>query len=166
MTVMPTYERVSLRNLRVFLKLSIPEDQKHILSTSNLKTLWQSVIWAPYSKLFLIRENGCGVGYVYIYCYAKTKKYNVGRLLIDERYQNRGLGRQALLWALDYLYSHGAPRVLLSVHPDNAAARKLYESVGFQYCEGHYWGKEMVMMHRPEQPEDPSVCACQPNDPE
>ena len=48
------------------------------------------------------------------------------------------------------LYAHHAPRVLLSVHPDNTTARKLYESVGFRYCEGQYWGKEMVMMHHPE----------------
>ena len=147
---MLTYERITIRNLRDYLKLSIPEEQKRILAASNLKTLWQSIIYLPFSRLFLICENGQGVGYVYIYCYAKTKKYNIGRLLIDEHCQNRGIGRQALLWALAYLYAHHAPRVLLSVHPENAAARKLYESVGFRYCEGRYWGREMVMRHRPE----------------
>ena len=146
---MLTYERVSLRNLSSFLKLSIPEEQRHILRTSNLKTFCQSVIYMPYSKLFLIRENDQGVGYVFIYCYAWTKKYNVGRLLIDSRYQGRGFGKEALLWALDYLYTRHAPRVLLSVHPDNTNARKLYESVGFTYCEGKCWGEEMVMVHRP-----------------
>lgn len=151
---MLTYERVSMRNLREYLKLSISEDHKRILATSNLKTLWQSIVYMPFSKLFLICENGRGVGYVYLYCCAKTKKYNVGRLLVDKRCQKQGIGRQALLWALAYLYAHHAPRVLLSVHPDNAAARNLYESVGFRYCEGHYWGKEMVMMHQPESVKD------------
>ena len=146
---MLTYERVSLRNLHTFLKLSISKEQMRILHTSNLKTFLQSVIGFYYSKLFLIRENGTGVGYVYLYCYAKTKKYNVGRLLIDKRYQGRGIGRQALAWALAYLYARNAPRVLLSVHPENVTARKLYETVGFTYCEGRYWGDEMVMMHRP-----------------
>ncbi len=149
---MLTYERVSMRNLPSFLKLSILEEQQAILRTSNLKTFCQSFIYMPYSKLFLIRENGQSVGYVYIYCYARTKKYNVGRLLIDRRYQGRGFGKEALLWAMDYLYAHHAPRVLLSVHPDNTNARKLYESVGFTYCEGKYWGQEMVMMHRPYAP--------------
>ena len=149
---MLTYERVSMRNLPSFLKLSIPEEQQAILRTSNLKTFCQSIIYMPYSKLFLIRENGRGVGYVYIYCYARTKKYNVGRLLIDRQYQGRGFGKEALLWAMDYLYAHHAPQVLLSVHPDNTNARRLYESVGFTYCEGKYWGQEMVMMHRPYAP--------------
>lgn len=147
---MLTFERVNIRNLRSFLELSIPEDQKSILATSNAKTYLQSVIGKRYSKLFLIRKDRNAVGYVYIYCYAKTKKYNVGRLLIDARYQNRGIGRQALLWAMDYLYARNAPRLLLSVHPENTAARKLYESVGFRYIEGHYWGKEIVMIHHPE----------------
>lgn len=146
---MLTYERVSLRNLHTFLKLSISKEQMRILHTSNLKTFLQSLVGFYYSKLFLIRENGNGVGYVYLYCYAKTKKYNVGRLLIDERYQGRGIGRQALAWALAYLYARNAPWVLLSVHPENVTARKLYETVGFTYCEGRYWGDEMVMMHRP-----------------
>ena len=154
---MLTYERVTSKNLRVFLKLSIPKEQKRILTTSNAKTFLQSVVGRQYSKLFLIREDENAVGYVYLYCYAKTKKYNVGRLLIDAQYQNRGIGRQALLWALDYLYTRNAPRVLLSVHPENTAARKLYESVGFRYIEGHYWGKEMVMVHRPSTPPVSSV---------
>lgn len=146
---MLTYDKVTLRDLPAYLSLSIPQDQMRILRTSNLKTYLQSLIGFWYSKLFLIRENGSPVGYVYIYCYAKTGKYNVGRLLIDSRYQKRGIGKQALLWALNYLYDRGANRVLLSMHPENAAARKLYESVGFQYVEGHYWGQEMVMVHRP-----------------
>lgn len=147
---MLTYEPISIKNLAAFLKLSIPKDQKRILATSNAKTYLQSVIGRRYSKLFLIREDENAVGYVYLYCYAKTKKYNVGRLLIDARFQNRGIGRQALLWAMEYLYARQAPRILLSVHPNNAAARKLYESVGFQVVEGHFWGKEMVMIHRPD----------------
>jgi len=146
---MLTYERVSMRNLPSFLKLSIPKEQQTILRTSNLKTFCQSIIYMPFSKLFLIRENGQSVGYVYIYCYVRTKKYNVGRLLIDRRYQGRGFGKEAMLWAIDYLYAHHAPRVLLSVHPNNTNARKLYESVGFTYCEGKYWGQEMVMVHQP-----------------
>ena len=149
---MLTYERVIVKNLRAFLNLSVTEGQERILHTSNAKTFFQSVVGRRYSTLFLIREDGNAVGYVYIYCYAKTKKYNVGRLLIDARHQNRGIGKQVLLWALDYLYARNAPRVLLSVHPENTEARKLYESVGFQYVEGHFWGKEMVMMHRPNPP--------------
>ena len=51
---MLSYERVSMRNLREYLKLSISEDQKRILATSNRKTLWQSIMYMPFSKLFLI----------------------------------------------------------------------------------------------------------------
>lgn len=57
---MLTYERVSLRNLHTFLKLSISKEQMRILHTSNLKTFLQSLVGFYYSKLFLIRENGNG----------------------------------------------------------------------------------------------------------
>lgn len=144
---MLTYERVTLRNLKCFLGLTILEEQKHIMHTSNAKTFFQSVIWAAYSKLYMIRKNGQPAGYTFLYCHAKTNKYNLGRLLIDQQFQGQGIGKQAVQWSLDFLYAKGAPRVLLSVHPENAAARKLYESVGFQYCEGRCWGDEMVMEH-------------------
>ena len=147
---MLTYERVTLCNLKCFLKLTISEDQKRIMHTSNAKTFFQSVIWVGYSKLFLIRKDGQPAGYIFLYCHRKTHKYNLGRLLIDKKFQGRGIGKQAVQWSLDYLYGEGAPSVLLSVHPENAAAKKLYEGAGFQYCEGRYWGDEMVMEHRPQ----------------
>ena len=146
---MLAFEKVSLRSLRKFLNLSISEEQRELMYTSNVKTLFQSLIWTRYSKLFLILNGDCAVGYVFIYCHRKSRKYDIGRLLIDKRFQNQGFGKQALLWAMDYLYDHHAPQVLLSVHPDNRRARKLYESVGFSYCDGRYWGDEMVMIHRP-----------------
>lgn len=151
-----SFEIVSVKNVVKFLKLSISNNQKQFLRTSNIKTLYQSIIWSAYSKLFLILDGEQAIGYTFLYCHPRTNKFDIGRLLIDQNHQNHGFGKQVVQWSLDYLYGNGAPYVLLSVHPNNAVARKLYESIGFSYCEGRYWGKEMVMKHM----KNPSLTNC------
>lgn len=57
----------------------------------------------------------------------------IGGFLIDHRHQRRGHGRAAMLAILDHLRDeHGATTFALSYQPDNAVARRLYASLGFE----------------------------------
>ena len=142
---MLTYEKISFRNIKSFFSLDITSEQKELMSTSHFRTLWTS-FRISYSELYLIKNEKGAVGYVLLYPCPRIMKYNVGRLYIDKNHQNKGYGKQALLWAMDELKKKGAPRILLSVHPDNTVARKLYENVGFIYTE-HCRGNELVMKY-------------------
>jgi len=60
--------------------------------------------------------------------------YNLWRLMIDQRYQRKGYGRQALQLALDYIRTFPcgpAQYCWLSYEPENLVAKRLYESFGF-----------------------------------
>jgi len=142
---MLTYEKINWKNIKSFLSLEITSEQKELMSTSHLQTLWNS-FRIGYSELYLIKHENDTVGYVLLYPCPRINKYNVGRLYIDKNHQRKGYGKQALLWAIEKLKEKGAPRILLSVHPDNIVARKLYESVGFNYTE-LCWGNELVMKY-------------------
>lgn len=137
-------EKVGLRNLRDFLSIRITEPQRGILHTSNARTFFQSFLGFWYSRLFLIRLEGQPAGYLFLFCNPYCGKYNIGRLVIDLRFQRRGIGKTALLWGVEKLKTTGADRVLLSVHPNNIAALNLYKSVGFAFT-GSFWGDEAVM---------------------
>ena len=52
-------------------------------------------------------------------------------VLIDEQRRGEGLGRAVMLLAGDYATAHGARTLGLSVFGFNVAARRLYESLGF-----------------------------------
>ena len=52
-------------------------------------------------------------------------------IAVDPDFQGRGIGRRLLREGLSYLRREGAPDVRLEVRPHNAAAKALYESVGF-----------------------------------
>lgn len=53
--------------------------------------------------------------------------------MIDAGHQGRGHGRAAVLAAIEYARDRSAISLRLTVHPTNASARALYESLGFAY---------------------------------
>ena len=54
------------------------------------------------------------------------------KLLIDERYQHRGYGKQAVEFAKQYLIdTFNVTEIYLGVHKDNTVAIHLYESASF-----------------------------------
>ena len=65
--------------------------------------------------------------------------------MIDERYQNKGYGREALLLAVEYLKERFNPKeIYTSFEPDNSVAEKLYTGIGFRWT-GEMSGDEIVV---------------------
>ena len=64
--------------------------------------------------------------------------YLVWRFMIDQEYQGKGYGREAMRLALDYIRTKpcgNAECCWLSYEPENEVARKLYSSFGFEEKE-------------------------------
>ena len=60
--------------------------------------------------------------------------YNLWRLMIDEKFQGNGYGREAVRLALEFMRTFPCGKAeycWLSYEPDNHAARNLYHSFGF-----------------------------------
>lgn len=74
----------------------------------------------------------------------------IGGMLIDGTEQGKGLGRAAIRTIIDWLaVQEDCSAIRLTYHPDNAAARRLYESVGF-VPTGDVDDGEVVAELRPE----------------
>jgi len=61
--------------------------------------------------------------------------YCLWRLMVAEKHQRQGYGREAMRQALDYIRSFPvgeATQCWLSYEPENAGAKALYESFGFR----------------------------------
>lgn len=72
--------------------------------------------------------------------------YSLWRLMIDERYQNKGYGREAIRLALDLIRTFPCGKAAyysLSYEPENDVAKKLYHSFGFVE-NGEMDGDEVV----------------------
>lgn len=74
--------------------------------------------------------------------------YCIWRLMIDQRYQNKGYGKQTMKLALEYLETAPcgkASACWLSYEPENEKAKALYASCGFAE-NGEMCGDEIVVV--------------------
>ena len=73
------------------------------------------------------------VGFIMMGYYEAKNYYTLWKLMIDSRYQNRGYGRKALEFGIQYLRERfSISEVYTGVVPGNTIAKKLYEAIGFR----------------------------------
>ena len=78
------------------------------------------------------------VGFVALaYEPGSIENYWIRHFFIDQHYQNRGYGKQALRLLLELVKEHHTrcQAIKLTVHPENFHAQHLYTGIGFQPTE-------------------------------
>ena len=139
-------EQVNGKNVWDILKLTVEEDQKNYVANNDISIIeaYTAITANGYAFPFGIYENETPVGFLMIGfdiddywddapSIAKGN-YNLWRLMIDQAWQNRGYGKQAVQLALDFIKSMPCGKAeycWLSYEPENEAARQLYQSFGF-----------------------------------
>jgi diamine N-acetyltransferase len=96
--------------------------------------------WLPYA----IYDDAQMVGFVEITVAENGRSPCwLYHFFIDYRYQQQGYGQAALVTLLELIRQEHPliPSVQLVVHPENAAARRLYERLGFQRTGEEKWGE-------------------------
>lgn len=85
------------------------------------------------NAVFELNSDGTGVGYLWIGpdTSGDPTAWWVWDIVVDPEHRGRGFGRSAMLLAEDHARAEGARTLGLSVFGFNAAARGLYESVGY-----------------------------------
>ncbi len=94
--------------------------------------LMQSPIYVPKHELFVIAPNGEVASYCIIWTDEITKVGHFEPVGTHPAYQGKGLGKSLLFEALRRLKSEGMTAADLCTNHGNAAAVRLYESVGFK----------------------------------
>lgn len=147
-------KKITFQNLWEIVGLSVKESQKSFVATNTVSLLeaYAALSSGCTALPFGLYEDGQAVGFV-MFGFGKMEdgedpqvaegNYCLWRLMIDQRYQGRGLGRRAMQASLDYLRTFPCGRAdccWLSYEPENAAARALYRAFGFrengELCDG------------------------------
>jgi diamine N-acetyltransferase len=124
--------KISLRaitpdNYKEVISLRVSREQEHLVAP-NVLTLAQMQFRHEKTALAIYAED-TPVGLIAYDLY----DYDIWRLMIDERYQGKGYGRQALKCVIEILRLHGAQsEVRTDIAPGNEVAKTLYESLGFR----------------------------------
>ncbi|SCL24501.1 GNAT family N-acetyltransferase [Micromonospora inyonensis] len=131
-----TGRRVTLRdvddeNWRAVADIAPRDDQRAYVAALAARYLLLSTRENVWTSLAVCADDTV-VGHVMWGVDDEDGAYWLGGMLIDAAEQGRGLGRAVLRTVTAWLAAQPECRVIrLSYHPENTAARRLYESAGF-----------------------------------
>ena len=151
-------EKVTGKNVWELLKLQVSEDQKTFVADNDISIIeaYTTISGNGYAFPFGIYDGDTPVGFLMIGydtddywddapAIAKGN-YNLWRLMIDQAYQSKGYGKEAVKLALDFIETFpcgAADYCWLSYEPENQVAAKLYRSFGFEET-GDMDGEELI----------------------
>ncbi len=151
-------EKVNGKNVWEILKLTVSESQKSFVASNEVSIIeaYTAITGNGHAFPSGIYDGDKPVGFLmigfdvddyWIDAPAIAKgNYNLWRLMIDKAYQNRGFGKEAVQLALNFIKSFPcgeAEYCWLSYEPENAVARQLYRSFGFEET-GERDGEELI----------------------
>ena len=155
-------EKINGSNVWNILKLTVSESQKNYVAANDISIIeaYTAIAGNGYAFPFGIYDDEKPVGFLMIgfdvddYWTDAPEiakgNYNLWRLMIDQAWQNRGYGKQAVQLALDFIKSMPCGKAeycWLSYEPENEAARQLYQSFGFAET-GEMDGDERIAVLR------------------
>ena len=110
---------------------------------------WSELAGVPDTRYYVVAQDGTGlVGYAGLLVLAPEA--DVQTVAVRTDHQGSGLGRRLVEDLLAHARERGCTRVLLEVREDNAAARRLYDRLGFEQVavrRGYYGpGLDAVVM--------------------
>jgi RimJ/RimL family protein N-acetyltransferase len=125
-------EPVTRDNIDELIGLTVRKDQESFVS-SVAESLAQAYVYSDTAYPFAVYETDVLVGFIMMGYYQAKHYYTLWKFLIDQRYQNKGYGRQALELGLEYIRGKfNTPDIYTGVAPGNMVAKNLYRSVGFE----------------------------------
>lgn len=136
--------KITKENYEECFHLKVADSQMDFVP-SNIYSLAQAWVFRDTSYPLAIYADTTLVGFIMLGYYEVKNYFTVWRFMIDEKYQNKGYGKEALTAGIKFLISNfKVTEVYLSVESNNTIARKLYRSLGFIET-GEYNGREVGM---------------------
>ncbi len=136
-------KEITKQTVRTITDLQVHDCQKNYVASNAV-----SIAQAYFEKRAWFRAiyaDDTPVGFVMLYIDDDQADYNVWRLMVDEKYQRMGFGKQGLLLAIAHVNNNtNAKRLTISYVPGVHSAVNLYQSVGFE-ATGEIAEGEIVM---------------------
>lgn len=125
------FAEINQDNYRKAFEIELPDWQRKYVATPE-RSLAEAYVWAD-ARPRLVLRDGHVVGFIMTFPFEEggERRLNLVRLVIDGRYQRRGIGRAVVELLIDEAAYEGFVTMTLSVQPDNAPAIALYRAAGF-----------------------------------
>jgi diamine N-acetyltransferase len=123
-------KEINESNFRDCIRLNVNENQKTFVAT-NVYSIAQAYIHYGSAFPYGIYQDDKMVGFVMLGHNKEDQEFWLWRLLIDEKFQDQGIGTKAVQLALEKFKEMGATEIYLSYEPENHIADALYRKFGW-----------------------------------
>lgn len=125
------FKTIDRSNWSKCVDLKVAKEQREFVA-SNTYSLAQAA-YEPDTYPFGIYLDGEMVGFIMYDYDSELNVWEMCRLMVDEKHQGKGIGRQAVQKLLEHVTGkHGHIMFYTSAEPENTAAIGLYEKLGFR----------------------------------
>ncbi len=128
-----TLKKIDESNFIDCFNLKLAEGQEAFVS-HPIRSLAQAYVYYSQCIPFGIYFKDCMVGYVMVIYDYDAEEYNIWHMMIDEKYQGKGYGKEAMQKCLEFIGTKpfgNSNRVMLTCNEENSMALRFYESIGF-----------------------------------
>ena len=128
--------------------LEVSDAQKATYPRSNAYSIAEGSFPADDDPVWMraICKDGRPIGFIMTSEAPDIGDYFLWRMMIDEQFQSKGYGAEAIKLLIKRIEENGNPRVLLLSHlQGNSDAARFYENLGFSYTGNNLGEGELEM---------------------
>jgi diamine N-acetyltransferase len=123
---------ITKENYRDCMSLKVSDSQTHLVA-SNAKSLAEAYVYYDIARPYAIYNDEMMVGFLLLRDLYDLRCYYLSQFMIDERYQRKGFGKQAMVVLIDMLKREKRfPKIGLCYIEGEKRAKNLYEGLGFK----------------------------------
>jgi diamine N-acetyltransferase len=129
-----TLKKVDESNFVECFNLKLGDGQDKFVS-HPIRSLAQAYVYYNQCTPFAIYKDDTVVGYVMVIYDYDEDTFNIWHMMIDEKYQGKGYGTEAVKLCIDYIKSKPfgqSNEIILTCNMDNFNAIHMYEKLGFK----------------------------------
>ena len=129
-----TLRAIDESNFIACFHLELAPGQEEFVS-HPIRSLAQAYVYRDQCQPFGVYDGEEMVGYVMVIYDYDEACYDVWHMMIDQNRQGKGYGKAAMQRVLEYIRTKpfgSSDTVLLTCHPENEPAMRLYASLGFR----------------------------------
>lgn len=125
-------EKITEDNYGDCLKLKVAENQSHFVS-SNLHSLAKAYVFYDTVTPFAIYNDELMIGFILLRFNEEYKNYFIWQFMIDEKYQSKGYGKEALKLSVEWMKNQGRCREIVTTYIEgNERVMRIYVQLGFK----------------------------------
>lgn len=142
---MITFQKINADNWEDCIELTLTTEQEQFMA-SNLYSIAEAQFLPNFDSVGIYYQQEI-IGYLLYGIDADDGNFWIYRLMIDQKYQRQGYGKQAIKQLIHILQQENPlkiPFLYLGYHPDNMTAKQFYQSIGFEEVGIADWGEELA----------------------